>query len=97
MWGYFVYSCRTSKIVTDADLKFLMEILDEKLNENDKWEDVIDKRNHHLYYNAKCSKPKVTDFVFKPECSYSLIVLLVAFVVKYQFACTHNNFLCRTS
>ncbi|XP_027344600.1 phosphatidylcholine transfer protein isoform X2 [Abrus precatorius] len=35
-----------------------MEILDVKLNESDKWEDVIDKRNHHLCYTAKCCKPK---------------------------------------
>ncbi|KAK7349057.1 hypothetical protein VNO77_06107 [Canavalia gladiata] len=48
----------TSNFVTDADLKFLMEILDVKLNESDKWEDVLDKRNHHLCYNAKCCKPK---------------------------------------
>jgi len=45
--------------VTDADLKFLMEILDEKPDENDRWEDVLDRRNHHLFYNAKCFKPKV--------------------------------------
>ncbi|KAJ1429261.1 START-like domain superfamily [Sesbania bispinosa] len=51
-------SGRTSKNVSDADLKFLMEILDEKLNESDKWEDVINKRNHNLCYNAKCCKPK---------------------------------------
>ena len=49
--------------MTDADFKFLMETLDEKPNESDKWEDVIDKRNHHLCYNAKCCKPKVTDFM----------------------------------
>ncbi|XP_047166877.1 uncharacterized protein LOC124835891 [Vigna umbellata] len=49
---------RTSNFVTDADLKFLMEILDEKLNENDKWEDVLDRRNHNLCYSVKCFKPK---------------------------------------
>ncbi|QCE02203.1 uncharacterized protein LOC114165102 [Vigna unguiculata] len=49
---------RTSNFVTYADLKFLMEILDEKLNENDKWEDVLDRRNHHLCYSVKCFKPK---------------------------------------
>ncbi|KAL2321421.1 hypothetical protein Fmac_025800 [Flemingia macrophylla] len=49
---------RTSNFVTDADLKFLMEILDEKLNESDKWEDVLDKRIDHLCYNVKCCKPK---------------------------------------
>ncbi|NP_001276256.1 uncharacterized protein LOC102659764 [Glycine max] len=48
---------RTSNFVTDADLKFLMEILDEKLD-SDKWEDVLDKRNHHLCYSVKCCKPK---------------------------------------
>lgn len=49
---------RTSKIVTNEDLKFLMMILDGNLNENAKWEDVIDKRNDHLCYNAKSCKPK---------------------------------------
>ncbi|CAI8607504.1 unnamed protein product [Vicia faba] len=46
---------RTSNTVTDADLKFLM---DEILNQNHKWEDVIDKTNHHLCYKAKSTKPK---------------------------------------
>lgn len=49
---------RTSKIVTDEDLKFLMMILDGNLNENAKWENVIDKTNDHLCYNAKSCKPK---------------------------------------
>lgn len=51
-------SSRTSKIVTNEDLKFLMMILDGNLNENAKWEDVIDKRSDHLFYNAKSCKPK---------------------------------------
>lgn len=51
-------SSRTSKIVTNEDLKFLMMIFDGNLNENAKWEDVIDKRNDHLCYNAKSCKPK---------------------------------------
>ncbi|KAL5070764.1 hypothetical protein RYX36_021651, partial [Vicia faba] len=50
-----VYNCRTSNTVTDADLKFLM---DEILNQNHKWEDVIDKTNHHLCYKSKSTKPK---------------------------------------
>ncbi|TKY64716.1 StAR-related lipid transfer protein 7 [Spatholobus suberectus] len=66
---------RTSNFVTDADLKFLMEILDEKLNESDKWEDVLDKRNHHLCYNVKCCKPKVTDVIFKLDCRLELIMV----------------------
>jgi hypothetical protein len=60
---FFFLSCRTSKIVTDAELKFLMEILDENQSENHKWESVIDKRNNQLCYNAKCCKPKVTHFI----------------------------------
>ncbi|KAI4355935.1 hypothetical protein L6164_004659 [Bauhinia variegata] len=49
---------RISEIVTDADLQFLIESLDEKLCESDEWEHVIDKRNSLLSYNAKCNKPK---------------------------------------
>ncbi|KAJ7952089.1 Polyketide cyclase/dehydrase and lipid transport superfamily protein [Quillaja saponaria] len=47
-----------SEIVSDADLKFLMQNLDEILDENNKWENVIDRRNNLLSYNAKCCKPK---------------------------------------
>ncbi|KAM6562855.1 hypothetical protein CsatB_022853 [Cannabis sativa] len=47
-----------SEIVSDADLMFLVKNLDEKNNENDKWESVIDKRNDHLSYSAKCCKSK---------------------------------------
>lgn len=68
MQKLFVYFCRTSKFVTDADLKFLVEFLDENLNKSDKWQDVIDKRNQNLWYNAKCCKPEVTDFMLKLEC-----------------------------
>ncbi|KAL5554274.1 hypothetical protein UlMin_041675 [Ulmus minor] len=49
---------RISEIVTDADLKFLMENLDEKIYENEKWDSVIDKRNNLLSYSAKSCKPK---------------------------------------
>ncbi|XP_028759096.1 uncharacterized protein LOC114718015 [Neltuma alba] len=49
---------RISEFVTDADLKFLMENLDELFHENDKWEAVIDKSNKNLSYYAKCCKPK---------------------------------------
>ncbi|KAG6748944.1 hypothetical protein POTOM_045982 [Populus tomentosa] len=47
-----------SEIVSVADLKFLIENLDEKLNENEKWENVTNKRNNLLAYTAKCFKPK---------------------------------------
>ncbi|XP_040371046.1 phosphatidylcholine transfer protein isoform X1 [Rosa chinensis] len=46
-------------MVTDADLKFLIEKLDEKIGQNKKWDNVIEKGNDLLYYSAKCCKPKV--------------------------------------
>lgn len=46
-------------MVTDADLKFLVETLDKKISQNEKWDNVIEKGNDLLYYNAKCCKPKV--------------------------------------
>ncbi|KAK4269612.1 hypothetical protein QN277_022747 [Acacia crassicarpa] len=49
---------RISEFVTDEDLKFLMENLDEKFHESDKWETVADKSNKSLSYYAKCCKPK---------------------------------------
>ncbi|XP_011011655.1 PREDICTED: uncharacterized protein LOC105116144 isoform X2 [Populus euphratica] len=49
---------RVSEIVSVADLKFLIENLDEKLIENEKWENVTNKRNNLLAYTAKCFKPK---------------------------------------
>lgn len=100
----FFYSCRTSTTVTDADLKFLMEILDENLNENDKWEDVIDKRNQHICYKAKSSKPKVTHFMLQLEYTYYDLSWLFfeciapSFsVVKCQFFFCINNILCLIS
>lgn len=57
----FIFSCRISEFVTEADLKLLMENLDGKLYDSNEWEAVIDKSNNHLSYNAKCCKPKVID------------------------------------
>ncbi|KAJ4725477.1 Polyketide cyclase/dehydrase and lipid transport superfamily protein [Melia azedarach] len=48
---------RLSEIVSDEDLKFLIDNLDHKHNENEKWENVIDKRNNLLSYSAKCCRP----------------------------------------
>lgn len=56
--------CRISELVSDADLMFLVENLDEKTSENEKWETVIDKRNNLLSYSAKCCKPKVISASF---------------------------------
>lgn len=55
----FCYFCSISEMVTDADLKFLIENLEEKTRENEKWDNVIEKRNDLLSYYAKCCKPKV--------------------------------------
>ncbi|WJZ95714.1 hypothetical protein VitviT2T_014460 [Vitis vinifera] len=49
---------RISEIVGDADLKTLIDNLDEKLNLNERWDNVVDKRNNFVSYNAKCCKPK---------------------------------------
>ncbi|KDP25029.1 hypothetical protein JCGZ_22564 [Jatropha curcas] len=49
---------RISEPVSEADLKFLIENLDEKLAETEKWENVIDKNNNLLSYTARCCKPK---------------------------------------
>lgn len=49
-------SHRISDIITDLDLKLLIDNLDETTHEN--WEHVIDKRNNSISYNVKCCKPK---------------------------------------
>ncbi|KAF5739202.1 hypothetical protein HS088_TW12G00403 [Tripterygium wilfordii] len=49
---------RVSEIVSDADLKLLIENLNENIDENVRWENVVDKRNNLLSYKAKCCKPK---------------------------------------
>lgn len=45
--------------ISDTDLKALLDDLDGRLNENEKWERVIEKSNDNLSYSAKCCKPKV--------------------------------------
>ncbi|MBA0622944.1 hypothetical protein Godav_008444 [Gossypium davidsonii] len=49
---------RIPEIVSDSDLKFLIDNLDEKLDEDEKWETVIDKKTNSLSYKAKCCRPK---------------------------------------
>ncbi|GMI91954.1 hypothetical protein like AT3G13062 [Hibiscus trionum] len=49
---------RVPEFVSDSDLKFLIDNLDEKLNEDEKWENVIDKKTDILSYKAKCCRPK---------------------------------------
>ncbi|XP_008809077.1 uncharacterized protein LOC103720895 [Phoenix dactylifera] len=47
-----------SNIISDADLKDLITSLEGKLKEKERWEDVIDKKNSYISYNAKCCRPK---------------------------------------
>ncbi|KAJ8760152.1 hypothetical protein K2173_011008 [Erythroxylum novogranatense] len=49
---------RISEIVSEADLKFLIQNLDDNLVKNEKWENVICKRNNRISYTAKCCRPK---------------------------------------
>ncbi|KAI3974435.1 hypothetical protein MKX01_017928 [Papaver californicum] len=47
-----------SGIVSDADLRNLINELDEKSEENVEWANVVDKRNSNVTYNVKSCKPK---------------------------------------
>lgn len=53
-------SFRISDLISDGDLKSLIDNLDDKADEtrNGKWENVIEKRKTSLSYEAKCCKPK---------------------------------------
>ncbi|CAH8255738.1 unnamed protein product [Arabidopsis lyrata] len=49
---------RISKLVSDEDLKFLIENLEETNDSTEIWENVIHKSNHRISYTAKRCKPK---------------------------------------
>ncbi|CAK9156462.1 unnamed protein product [Ilex paraguariensis] len=49
---------RVSGFISDSDLKSVIDNLDEKLQEHERWDSVIDRRNNLLCYKAKCCKPK---------------------------------------
>lgn len=51
--------CRISTLVSDGDLKGLIEKLGERNEDAEIWENVIQKSNPHVSYTAKCCKPKV--------------------------------------
>lgn len=57
-------ACRIATIVPNTDLKTLISNLEGKFDENEKWEDVIDKSNNTLSYKARCCKPKVCAYLF---------------------------------
>ena len=53
--------CRISTLVSDEDLKDLIEKLGERSGDDTEiWEDVIQKSNPRVSYTAKCCKPQVT-------------------------------------
>ncbi|PSS18200.1 StAR-related lipid transfer protein like [Actinidia chinensis var. chinensis] len=49
---------RISEIISDLDLKNLIDNLDENSHKHPKWDSVIDRRNSLIAYSAKCCKPK---------------------------------------
>ncbi|KAF8389502.1 hypothetical protein HHK36_026197 [Tetracentron sinense] len=49
---------RITDIISDVHLRNLINTLDGELDKKEKWDDVIDKRNNLLSYNAKCCKPE---------------------------------------
>ncbi|KAG0466745.1 hypothetical protein HPP92_018325 [Vanilla planifolia] len=53
-----VSSTRSSVEISDADLVYLITNLESKGNEIEKWEDVIEKKNESVSYQASCCKPK---------------------------------------
>lgn len=55
-----VFFCRVSEIVSEDDLKFLIDNLEENPDETEKWEMVTERRNNAVYYTAKCCRPKVS-------------------------------------
>lgn len=64
------------EIIGDVDLKTLIDNLDEKLNPNERWDNVVDKRNSSVSYNAKCCKPKVAPVMLNP-CVMNMKLLKV--------------------
>ncbi|KAH7687962.1 START domain-containing proteins involved in steroidogenesis/phosphatidylcholine transfer protein [Dioscorea alata] len=47
-----------SKFITEGDLRDLISGLEGKLNDGERWEDVIEKKNGHVTYMAKSCRPK---------------------------------------
>jgi len=69
----YTFFCRISKLVSDEDLKFLIENLEEETNDSTEiWEHVIHKSNDRISYSAKRCKPKVVTYFQK--CLFSLLL-----------------------
>ena len=50
---------RISKVISEKDLKNLINDLDGNLSDGERWEDLIEKKSDHVSYTAKCCRPKV--------------------------------------
>uniref|UniRef100_A0A7C9EBC2 START domain-containing protein n=1 Tax=Opuntia streptacantha TaxID=393608 RepID=A0A7C9EBC2_OPUST len=59
-----LFSSGISELITEGDLKCLIDNLDEKANEIEKWENVTEKSKGLLSYKAKCCKPKDGPFKY---------------------------------
>ncbi|KAL8466585.1 hypothetical protein ACS0TY_035590 [Phlomoides rotata] len=51
-------SLRTSGIVSDLDLKYLLSSLEDNSSTDSSWEKVVQKSRNSISYTAKCCKPK---------------------------------------
>ncbi|URE15950.1 hypothetical protein MUK42_12341 [Musa troglodytarum] len=60
-------SAGISKLITDADLRDLMISLEGNLEENERWEDVIEKSSDLVSYKAKCCRPKDCEHPLAPR------------------------------
>ncbi|KAM0939382.1 putative START domain-containing protein [Dioscorea sansibarensis] len=47
-----------SKFITEADLRDLISSLEGKLNDGERWDDVVEKKNGYVSYMAKSCRPK---------------------------------------
>eukprot|EP01018_Ginkgo_biloba_P034922 Gb_27417 [translate_table: standard] len=46
------------QIISEIDLQKLLDALDEKIDEDEIWKPVIEKRNDRVFYTTKCCNPK---------------------------------------
>lgn len=59
-----ITSSGISELISEGDLKSLIDNLDEKANDTEKWERVTEKSKPLLSYKAKCCKPKDGPFKY---------------------------------
>lgn len=49
---------RITSVISDLDLKNLIDDINKKFQANEKWDDVVNRRTDRLSYRARCCKPK---------------------------------------